>query len=127
MQLHEHKIQWKYNEQLISWLLKQKCSYFDWIIVITFYTALHKMDELIHQKYPDYDKYNESRRDTGHIYRNKMVRKYYKSVHSKYDTLYRKSRKLRYEQRKLNIIKKKDLKNYIEIWSNIIKPLKPDS
>ncbi|MBA7549602.1 hypothetical protein ES705_42092 [subsurface metagenome] len=101
MRLEDHRNLWKYNETLINWLQSQKCTYTDWIIIITFYTALHKMDELIHQKYPDYDKRNETRRATGHAYRNKMVNKYYKSVHSKYDSLYRLSRKLRYEQRKL--------------------------
>ena len=83
------------------------------------------MDELLHQKYPDYDKRKETRRDTGHIYRNKMVNKFYKSVHSEYDALYRKSRKLRYEQRRLNKIKSKDLNKYLEIWFITIKPLKP--
>lgn len=125
MRLEDHRNLWKYNENLINWLQSQKCTYTDWIIIITFYTALHKMDELIHQKYPDYDKRNETKRATGHAYRNKMVNKYYKSVHSKYDSLYRLSRKLRYEQRKLNKIKVKDLPKYIDIWLKIIKPLKP--
>ena len=125
MLLHEHKNQWKNNEKLLNWLQSQKCTYFDWLIIITFYTVLHKMDELIHQKFPGYDKRNETRKNTGHAYRNKMVGKYYKSVHSEYDSLYRKSRKVRYEQRKLNKIKTKDLKKYIDIWVNTIKPLKP--
>ncbi len=125
MQLHEHRKQWKNNENLINWLQSQNCIYFDWLIIITFYTTLHKMDELIHQKFPGYDKRNETRKSTGHAYRNKMVNMYYKSVYSKYDTLYRISRKVRYEQRKLNKIKLEDLNKYLEIWFNIIKPLKP--
>ena len=125
MRLEDHRNQWQYNEKLILWLQSCECSYFDWLIIIAFYTALHKMDELIHQKYPNYDKRNETKKATGHAYRNKMVNRYYKSVHSKYDSLYRISRKLRYEQRKLSKIKVKDLNNYVGIWFNTIKPLKP--
>jgi len=125
MRLEDHKNQWKNNEKLILWLQSCKCSYFDWLIIITFYTALHKMQELIHQKYPDFDKRTETKRDTGHIYLNKMVNKYYKDVYSKYYSLYRKSRKLRYEQKKLNRIDEKDLNNYLDIWFKTIKPLKP--
>lgn len=125
MRLEDHKNQWKNNEKLILWLQSCKCSYSDWLIIITFYTALHKMQELIHQKFPNFDKRTEVKRDTGHIYLNKMVIKYYKEVYREYYSLYRKSRKLRYEQNKLNRINEKELKNYLDIWFKTIKPLKP--
>ncbi len=124
MQRHEHKNQWQNNEKLIIWLQSKNCTFFDWLITITFYTVLHKMDELIHQKSPNYDKQLETMKGGRHAFRNKMVGKYYGSVHSEYDSLYRKSRKVRYEQRRLNKIKVKDLNKYLGIWFNTIKPLK---
>lgn len=126
MQINEHRNQWKYNEKLITWLQSNNCTFYDWLITIAFYTALHKMDELIHQKFPDYDKKNETKSETiGHAYRNKTINKYYKSIFSQYDSLYRMSRKVRYEQRKLNCITEIELKQYLNIWFKTIKPLEP--
>lgn len=65
MRLEDHRKLWKNNENLINWLQSQNCTYSDWIIIITFYTALHKMDELLHQKYPGYDKYSETKKKPG--------------------------------------------------------------
>lgn len=125
--MHEHRKQWENNESLIQWLQSNKCSYYDWLIIIAFYAALHKMDILIHQKFPGYDKKKESLKETGHIYRNKMINKYYKEISSDYLTLYRQSRKLRYEQRSLNKIKEKTLNYYLDLWFKKIKPLEPFS
>lgn len=125
MRLEDHNNQWRYNEESILWLQSCNCTYNDWLIVIAFYTALHKMLALLHHKVPKYDKKPETRRDTGHVYLNKMVKKHYKDVYGAYYTLYSKSRKLRYEQNRLNRINNNELKKYLDIWFKTIKPLKP--
>lgn len=126
MQLHEHRNQWKNNEKLIEWLQENGCSYLDWLIVITFYTALHKVDELIHFIFPDYEKKKNSLKDTTHhVFRIQMVAKYYRDLHDDFHTLYRRSRKLRYYQNRLNLIKIPELTRYLNIWYNKIKPREP--
>ena len=49
MNLQQHENQWRYNESIIQWAKDNNFSYNDWLITITFYSALHKIDYCLHR------------------------------------------------------------------------------
>ena len=121
MQPKHHRLLWQHNEKLIL-RLKETCnSHYDWIIIITFYAALHKMAILIHFKKPDFDKQFNY---INHQIFNNLVHKYYNDIFAEYNNLYKISRKLRYFQTNINVITDEKLENYLNIWFDKIKPYK---
>ena len=131
MNLKHHQKQWKYNEDVINWCKSNKFLFYDWLITIAFYTALHKIDYCLHVKAKLSDKeilkFNISsiKKYYGHKARNQRVIFHLREISAYYIDLYRECRRVRYNQAKLNQIDISDLENYLKIWFEIIKPYNP--
>lgn len=130
MNNQQHRNQWNYNEEIINWCKSNNFTYYDWIITITFYTALHKIDYCLHISAGLTDTqiivyYKFRRKYTGHGARNKQVIQHLRNIASDYIDLYTESRRVRYKQTNLNQISDTDLNHYLNIWYNIIKPFNP--
>ncbi len=127
----QHINQCNYNESVINWCSSNNFPFNDWIIIVAFYTALHKLDYWLHSKAGlldrqitvYYDPYGN--KITGHGARNKHIVSNFRNIAPHYIDLYRECRRVRYKQIKLNQITPADLKRYQNIWFNEIKPFTP--
>ncbi|HEC37289.1 hypothetical protein LCGC14_1817130 [marine sediment metagenome] len=124
IEIAEHINQYEYNEKVIEWCQSSEFPYYDWVIIITFYSALHKIDCCLHQIGLTDRDITSFRNEAkyGHQARNYEVMLNFKEIKQDYITLYTECRKLRYDQYKLNDISKEDLESFINIWYNKIKP-----
>lgn len=112
----QHENQWKANEQFRNKILTDGTVFYDWIITITFYTALHKMHCLLH------DKGIRSNQITSHGKLNSKISNELPSIAVDYLTLHSECKRVRYRQSNIGAISKAELKQYCDIWDNIIKP-----
>ena len=116
----QHNNQWNYNEQVITWLQKQGFSYNDWLITITFYTALHKMERCLH------DRGIWHKEIKNHKTRNtQIIREFRGKVVRSYMDLYDESKRVRYFQSKLHNIPEPKFDHFLQLWKRDIKPFKP--
>jgi len=113
----EHENQYQYNEDVLNWLKNNNSPFFDWIIIIAFYTSLHKIDQCLHKRgFNDFQ-------IGSHIKRNNLViNNLPTTICTEYIKLYSKSRVVRYKQDTLYDIKSEDLQDYLDIWFKTIKP-----
>ena len=131
MNNQQHLNQCNYNESVINWCRSNNFPFNDWIIIVAFYTALHKLDYWLHVNTRLHDNqitvYFNPRgiKFTGHGARNKNVIDNFRNIAPDYMDLYRECRRVRYNQRGLNQITLADLTKYLDIWFNIIKPFTP--
>lgn len=131
MNLQQHENQWRYNESVIQWAKDNNFSYNDWLITITFYSALHKIDYCLHRTANLTDRQitftidPQGRKYRGHGARIKLVRRHLAEISHDYYTLYSECRRVRYDQRSLNQISKEDLEHYLNIWFDIIDKYNP--
>ena len=113
----EHENQYQYNEDVLNWLNNNNSPFFDWLITITFYTSLHKIDQCLHKRgFNDIQLINHRKRNMVVIYNLPN------NICSEYIKLYSKSREVRYEQDTLYDIRSVDLQGYLNIWFDTIKP-----
>lgn len=107
----EHLQLMRANEGLIIELLNNKTTYRDWIIIITFYTALHKIDVLLHDLGVGDGQINNHPKRNGQVSQN-----FPSKIYQKYNTLYLKSKELRYNQKNLFSISKRELRKFLNLW-----------
>lgn len=113
----EHENQYRYNEDVLSWFTQNNSTFFDWMITITFYTALHKIDQCLHKRgFGDSQLSNHKKRN------NLVINNLPPLICTEYIKLYSKSREVRYEQDTLCNITSTELQNFLNIWFTIIKP-----
>ncbi|KKM07603.1 hypothetical protein LCGC14_1732280 [marine sediment metagenome] len=131
MDNRQHINQCNYNESVINWCRSNNFPFNDWIIIVTFYTALHKLDFWLHSNTGLIDReiteyFNpRGKKFTGHGARNKNIINEFGTVAPYYIDLYRECRRVRYKQFSLNKITSADLNKYINIWFNVIKNFTP--
>ena len=83
---HQHVEKAKHNERFLETILTS--TFYVWIVVVTFYTALHFVDALLAKK-----NYHPS----SHHKRNQLVAKFLPDVSEDYLVLYSRSRRVRYD------------------------------
>jgi hypothetical protein len=111
----QHENQWKANEQLRNKMLSNGSKFYDWIITITFYTALHKMHCELHNKGV------RSRDIKSHSKLISKISNLLPSIASDYLLLHSECNRVRYKQFTLGVITNSELKLYCDIWDNVIK------
>lgn len=111
MNNQEHLQQMKANEGLIIELLNNKTIYRDWIIIITFYTALHKIDIHLHNLGVRDGQINNHRKRNNQVFQNIPF-----STYQDYYALYLKSKELRYDQINLFSISRHELRKFLNLW-----------
>lgn len=120
MRLIHHEDQYNYNERLLNSMWFEKSTFFDWMITVSFYTTLHKIDKCLHiLGFNDRQISNHSKR------LSKVINNLPIKISSEYVKLYSKCREVRYRQFHLNNISTKELNKCLNIWFNIIKPYIP--
>lgn len=114
---HEHENQFNHNDAFLDWLLIEKSQFYDWIITVSFYAALHKMHSCLHTKGVP------CHRIRNHDSLRKQITNHFpENISTFYDMLHFECRKIRYDQTDLNTINKTYVQDFIDAWKMIIKP-----
>ncbi len=116
MHAHEHISLTDANDSLISEMLLNKTTHYDWIIIITFYAALHKIDTLLHNRGI------RSRDINGHTKKlDEVFNHLPQKIYNAYNTLYLESLRLRYKQTQIFSLNNQSLIECFRNWRKIKK------
>jgi len=117
--IQRHVEQSQHNEDFLQKILAHFPNYTDWIITITFYIAVHRVQAALlkdYNLYPDRHEHPNMRRS-----RNKLVQILYPAYWPSYYILYHESRKARYVP---NYHKRTKIKAIHELIINALKLFK---